>query len=1203
MSNEEHAVPEEQIEFSFLSDSPVMSDELGGHEHLAEIIAEGVESDAKGMTVGLEGTWGSGKSSVLAMAEEQWAKNDDIRVFMFDIWAHEGDSLRRSFLEELIGCLQKKEAAAGGQVSDAWLKKRSRDCDKWPSECADCETAVEECRPDIIRDNLRRRTERNDIRTEPHISWWGMCFALAALLLPISTSLLSSGDLEGGPRVFWLVVITSPLIIIVLFLVSGWGRRKKGEGLLHLGEFIGKTKEVTKHTTHRGIEPTSIEFQEYYLQLLKLALDDHPARKLVIILDNLDRVERDTALKAWATMRTFLRPGTSGSRDCRDRVWLFLPYDPDAFDHLWKHEQADSAGGRNGSASDHADLARAFREKTFQVRYRVAPPLTSRWQGYFKSRLAEAVKGASEKIRHNVYQVFRVQVVREFGRGIPTPREMKMFINRVVAIAQQHRDIRLPEAALYAALELAGIDAAIEELAMGKLKVPGAVADVLADDWPSGLAAIHFGVERSAANEVLFRPRIQRILSAADANDLAKLLDEVGGAEGFEAFVQDESEEGDLAAVLMAAKCLQSQTPATASINVTGAARRLASRLVEVTEGSWILKGTLSEEDARAVVILLAFSPEIAGHVSRCLSPDISEAGDDESIEDLLQEWVPAASVIVEHLSKAEGYTGLSIALPDAETYDSLLGMLAAHPVGCKLISYFRPATHVKADYLEHILVRIRAGNVTQVDHFILSGLIEMPCWEAEGIAAEVGMALTTGIPQGDTKAATVASDFLFERRDVGDDDAFAEALREYGKSAELMVELGEHAGDPGPLALCTALLILYSLEPELSEEEEAEVDCDPRLSHILDSPEPGLVAAMADLSVRHGLVPDLLSAISNAELQDRALVEQLLCEFVQRDEKARVLTSPVFLANHCLLENVLSDMPDGQCYETLTDRLLGTDLLAKLEAAPADSSLMRAYYQAIVADEVDSTGLEGMLQGFLRALDEADWADILRDGSWELDVLLQLCEKGWSPDLNQQFTKALVTHAREMVAGSAKHTDFHDDEFSGLMDCVVQRERKQFRERLIDEVLDNAGASILPILSSYGNELQVAITQVFKVKGRKKARKAVVRESLVRLATSDNSEQLLWVIDVLIANTDKMDLSEDDAKCLRDRLGDTIRELLADLTDEDSDEDAEHLLDEEKRSEIEKLAEKLGVDIIDEPEEPAGPDEPNEPEEDAETA
>ena len=68
------------------------------HENIADALSVLIEKEQGGLTIGVEGPWGGGKSTVLKILRRKLTKS---YFFFFDAWAHEGDSLRRVFLESL----------------------------------------------------------------------------------------------------------------------------------------------------------------------------------------------------------------------------------------------------------------------------------------------------------------------------------------------------------------------------------------------------------------------------------------------------------------------------------------------------------------------------------------------------------------------------------------------------------------------------------------------------------------------------------------------------------------------------------------------------------------------------------------------------------------------------------------------------------------------------------------------------------------------------------------------------------------------------------------------------------------------------------------------------------------------------------------------------------------------------------------------
>ena len=106
-------------DIKFVDDHPSSSDEFRGQPHnsVADTLVSILSSGDGGRAIGLEGTWGSGKSTVVDIARsklqdhEREAKDGQKHTFfVFDAWAHQSDPLRRVFLQELIHCLDSSNA-------------------------------------------------------------------------------------------------------------------------------------------------------------------------------------------------------------------------------------------------------------------------------------------------------------------------------------------------------------------------------------------------------------------------------------------------------------------------------------------------------------------------------------------------------------------------------------------------------------------------------------------------------------------------------------------------------------------------------------------------------------------------------------------------------------------------------------------------------------------------------------------------------------------------------------------------------------------------------------------------------------------------------------------------------------------------------------------------------------------------------------
>ena len=111
------------------SDKETTQDLLGYAVH-ASLLKHVVTNDKNlPITVGLYGDWGSGKSSILKILEEQLKKDDDTVVVYFDGWSFESfDDAKMALIQGIVDALESEErffAKVGDKVSDDYqaLKK------------------------------------------------------------------------------------------------------------------------------------------------------------------------------------------------------------------------------------------------------------------------------------------------------------------------------------------------------------------------------------------------------------------------------------------------------------------------------------------------------------------------------------------------------------------------------------------------------------------------------------------------------------------------------------------------------------------------------------------------------------------------------------------------------------------------------------------------------------------------------------------------------------------------------------------------------------------------------------------------------------------------------------------------------------------------------------------------------------------------
>jgi chromosomal replication initiation ATPase DnaA len=91
-----------------LSDRPTDSDYFsgGGHSRTARTLANVISnSDKSDSVIGIVGTWGAGKTSVMEMARPFLKENTpatEYHIFSYDLWTNQSVPFRRGFLENLV---------------------------------------------------------------------------------------------------------------------------------------------------------------------------------------------------------------------------------------------------------------------------------------------------------------------------------------------------------------------------------------------------------------------------------------------------------------------------------------------------------------------------------------------------------------------------------------------------------------------------------------------------------------------------------------------------------------------------------------------------------------------------------------------------------------------------------------------------------------------------------------------------------------------------------------------------------------------------------------------------------------------------------------------------------------------------------------------------------------------------------------------
>ena len=161
------------------------------------------------------------------------------------------------------------------------------------------------------------------------------------------------------------------------------------------------TENYIQDISEQG-ERTSIEFQNYFQQILEISFKSNNYTKALIVIDNLDRVDADQAKSIWSTLQTFFqnRSLSNIGDSQQNKIWFIVPYDRDGFSAIWDKDKAETAA--------------SFLDKCFQVRVEVPQPITSNWLGYCRQSINQSLIGWSQDSKDALLNEYsRIVAVKE----------------------------------------------------------------------------------------------------------------------------------------------------------------------------------------------------------------------------------------------------------------------------------------------------------------------------------------------------------------------------------------------------------------------------------------------------------------------------------------------------------------------------------------------------------------------------------------------------------------------------------------------------------------------------------------------------------------------------------------------------------------------------------------------------------------------
>ncbi len=346
-SNESEASRNEQIRF--LSDEPLAAGEEQeirfGHLSIGENVRKIISKCPTPFTIGLFGKWGVGKTTILKVVEEK-VRSDKIAVVYFDVWKHEEDALRRTFIKEAVKQLQDKKRNAGRNYLPNFT----------------------------LNENLDVPIKRT-FKGEFNFHGWRIGVLVCSLLALVGVAFLIKHFWPESVGYYVSIVVGGGFVTAFL--------------LWQLSQAI--TAETITKTIDRFKDPHEFESE------FKRLVSEITSEELLIMIDNLDRTSHKKAVELLSTIKTFLE---------QKKCIFLIACDDDA---IKRHLEGVYTPGSKKSDSQTLSDSDEFLRKFFQASLRIPDFIDTELHTYTESILQEtnAPNLDSPEIAYVIARAFR----------------------------------------------------------------------------------------------------------------------------------------------------------------------------------------------------------------------------------------------------------------------------------------------------------------------------------------------------------------------------------------------------------------------------------------------------------------------------------------------------------------------------------------------------------------------------------------------------------------------------------------------------------------------------------------------------------------------------------------------------------------------------------------------------------------------------
>ncbi|WP_405124404.1 P-loop NTPase fold protein [Pseudomonas alloputida] len=499
---------------NFHSEKPAEQDLFpgGSHEKVASAMQAYITTPNASQVIGLDGEFGSGKSSILEMLGNKLkAADDSYRVWFFDCEQNYQGSTKSNFIELFTDQLL-EDMRSGSKEAQALTR---------------------------IRDLALGREFEYSKKTTSHVSAWALLllaslffssssfkeiFKLAQPAAEVATSLLVAN---------WAAFL-SPGIVLFFAWVCNHGRDVGvGKKWSLLSLFKGSSHDYINEKIEVSKEVTPLDLKRALVEQLKLV----PRLRYVVILDNLDRLPKESLRSVWSDLEIFTSVASAKNLTvvvpfCSSKVAAYLSADADR-----KYDSRD------------------FIAKKFPVVFRAPPVITSGWKDGFRQMWNHTFTQVEASIAEHCAQLLHRH--SPMANGLVTPRLQKKFINDIattslvvgdhinlVCIAAHLLLCRYNEFPVEEILRTDGLseeykalvkldESAVKKVAQTKTLLNSVIGQNMNAGWQIQILQVHFLTTSEIAIAELLDEPLRQAFQSSDPDKLYSLTSLFGFTDAF----------------------------------------------------------------------------------------------------------------------------------------------------------------------------------------------------------------------------------------------------------------------------------------------------------------------------------------------------------------------------------------------------------------------------------------------------------------------------------------------------------------------------------------------------------------------------------------------------------------------------------------------------------------------------------------------